>query len=168
MVRPSQIYIGAERGNASGPVFKPKIYLRTTLFSSGKRGQILESVYVTLKNPNASRTFSIWVFGDGGLSRGSAMFVGESGVASNHHFLEPSSSSREPWEPGTYELRVMANTVQSGSGLCLFECTLTLSSEDIAALHRRSYGVYFDWDPELCEYRKHVRSTIGERPEFEV
>lgn len=168
MVRPSQIYIGAERGNHSGPVFRPKIYLRTTMFCSGKRGRIVESVYVTLRHGDTKRVFNIWVFGEKDLARGSAMFVGESGVASNHHFLEPLDRPELPWHAGEYELKVYANIFPASRGNLLFECTLRLDEAAITAVSRRSKGIYFDWSPEGGEYLKHIRATTGALPEFAV
>jgi hypothetical protein len=65
----------------------PKIYLRALIFATAKRGRIIESMYATLYHDETRQNFHVWVYGNDALSRGSGLFVGETGVAANHHFL---------------------------------------------------------------------------------
>ena len=64
-----------------------KGFLRTLLFSSSKRGRIIESIYVTLQCDDISQDFTIWTRERNQLARGSGLFVGETEVEANHHFL---------------------------------------------------------------------------------
>lgn len=66
--------------------------LRTLLFSTEQRGQMVESMHVRLKRNETVQNFSIWIYGDDNPSCGSGIFVGEDGVATNHHFLTPKES----------------------------------------------------------------------------
>ena len=60
MTRPTAIYFGAD-----GSVDRsPKVYLRTLLYSTAKRGQIVESMFVKLCRGESIQTFNIWVYGE--------------------------------------------------------------------------------------------------------
>jgi len=84
MTQPTMVVFCSD-GSADGP----KVFLRTLLYSSVKRGQIVENMFVKLRRRESVQTFNIWAYGDGPLARGSGLFVGESGVTCNHHFLLP-------------------------------------------------------------------------------
>lgn len=83
MTQPTVIYFGpdAPRSNSA----PPKVFLRTLLFATSKRGRIIESMHVALSRNETHQNFSVWVYGDERLVRGSGLFVGEAGVAANHH-----------------------------------------------------------------------------------
>lgn len=62
-------------------VTKNKIYLRTLLYSTAKRGQVLESLHISLQRNESKQNFNIWVYGEkGNLKRGSGLFVAQEGV----------------------------------------------------------------------------------------
>lgn len=168
MVRPSQIYFGSERGEQAERGRRPKVYLRTTLFSSGKRGNIVESLYVRVRRGETVQNFNIWVFGEKQLSRGSALYVGEQGVASNHHFLLPEDGTSFVWLEGEYILQVHANLVPGQHSLQLHESRLALGDQDAAALRQGSCGVFFDWSPETKQYHRHIRQVPPSSPEAAV
>lgn len=90
MTQPTVIYVGPDTlpptWNDAPP---PKIYLHTLLFSTSKRGRVIESMHVRVTRNETHQNFNIWVHGDATLVRGSGLFVGETGVAANHHFLTP-------------------------------------------------------------------------------
>ena len=76
MTRPTAIYFGAD--GSVDP--SPKVYLRTLLYSTAKRGQIVESMFVKLRRGESIQTFNIWAYGEASLARGSGLYVGENGV----------------------------------------------------------------------------------------
>ena len=80
MTQPTTIYFGADASSSPSP----KVYLRTLLYSTAKRGQIIESMFVKLRRGESIQTFNIWVYGEGSLARGSGLYVGENGVTCNH------------------------------------------------------------------------------------
>jgi hypothetical protein len=62
----------------------PKVYLRTLLFSTSKRGRVVESMHVALSRNEMHQNFNIWVYGEREkLVRGSGLFIGETGIAAN-------------------------------------------------------------------------------------
>jgi hypothetical protein len=51
-----------------------KVFLRTLLYSTSKRGVVIENMYVTARRGETRQNFNIWVYRDSGrLSRGSGL-----------------------------------------------------------------------------------------------
>ena len=93
MTQPTVIFFGPDTPRSRCETPLPKIFLRTLLFSTSKRGRVIESMHVALSRNETHQNFNIWVYGDEKLVRGSGLFVGETGVAANHHFLAPRDGS---------------------------------------------------------------------------
>jgi hypothetical protein len=88
MTRPAVIYFGPDGPPSQGAAVK--VFLRTLLYSTAKRAQIVENMYVTLRRGESVQTLNIWVYGDSKpLLRGSGLRVSEDGFASDHHFVLP-------------------------------------------------------------------------------
>ncbi len=156
MTQPSVIFLGPD----SGPPLdrKPKVYLRTLLFCTAKRGRVIESIYVTLRRNESRQNFSVWVNGDDKLSRGSGMFVGESGVVANHHFLTPRDDNSFRFQEGTYRIEVYAKLINQKSSIRLFSHELLIDKNQSDALKDPQTGIYFDWAPDAGRYLSHIRS----------
>ena len=154
MTQPSTIFLGPD----AGPVVerKPKVYFRSLLYSTSRRGQVVEGMFVKLRRNESTQNFSVWVYGDKDLARGSGLFVGESGVATNHHFLTPKDENSFRYEEGNYRFEVFAQLVGRKEPNRLFSCQLPISKDDAAALHDSRAGLYFDWAPEAQMYLSHV------------
>jgi hypothetical protein len=115
-------------------------------------------MFVRLRRGEASQTFSIWVHGDDRLSRGSGLFVGEDGVALNHHFLLPADGTSFALLAGDYTLETFVKLVGSHRSAKLFTVSLHLSDQIAAKLVNAESGVYFDWGPDSQRYQAHVRN----------
>jgi hypothetical protein len=87
MSQPAVIYFGPDGSRTGMEPGTSKVYLRALIFATAKRGRIIESMHATLFHDEARQNFHVWVYGNDTLSRGSGLFVGETGVAANHHFL---------------------------------------------------------------------------------
>jgi hypothetical protein len=78
MTQPTVIYFGPDHPRSQEEIPLPKIYLRTLLFTTSKRGRVIESMHVALSRNEMHQNFNIWVYGErGNLVRGSGLFVGE-------------------------------------------------------------------------------------------
>ncbi len=108
MTLPTVVYFGIEVPRTDKETAIPKIYLRSLLFSTSRRGRVIESMHVALSRNETLQNFNIWVYGDDRLMRGSGLFVGETGVAANHHFLAPNDSCSFRFVEGRYKLEVFA------------------------------------------------------------
>src|SRR5215469_1720548 len=108
MTRPTVIFFGPDATRDPGETPLPKVYLRTLLFATSKRGRVVESMHISLLRNETSQNFNIWVYGDGKLTRGSGLFVSETGMSANHHFLTPKDGSGFQFKEGIYTLNVYA------------------------------------------------------------
>ena len=112
ITQPTIIYFGPDKGHWKGAKAPPKIYLRSLLFTTSKRGRIIQSMHVSLTRNEARQTFNIWVHGESKLVRGSGLFVGETGVAANHHFLAPPDGTAFAFIEGSYHLELFAHILE--------------------------------------------------------
>ncbi|HYL77617.1 MAG TPA: hypothetical protein VEU96_25610 [Bryobacteraceae bacterium] len=157
MTQPTVIFFGPDTPRSPNEVPLPKVYLRTLLFTTSKRGRIVESMHVSLLRNETHQNFNIWVYGERDkLVRGSGLFVGETGVAANHHFLAPPDSSAFRFTRGLYRLDVFAHVLGDEHRTRLFSQELEISGEIAASLEEPHAGVYFDWGPDSSHYQPHV------------
>ena len=158
MTQPTTIYFGPDRSSGVEDQLLPKVYLRTLLYSTAKRGRILESMFIRLRRSEGSQNFNIWVYGEGNLQRGSGLFVPESGMTSNHHFLLPNDGARFEFLPGHYGLEVFAILVGDRKKVkLLFSTELDVSTDSSRSLLTKGNGLYFDWGADAARYHAHVR-----------
>jgi hypothetical protein len=157
MTQPTVIFFGPETSRTRGAPALPKVYLRTLLFATSKRGRVIESMHVTLSRNEIRQNFNVWVYGERHqLVRGSGLFVGETGIAANHHFLVQPGSDSFLFTEGQYRLDVFARLLGDDTAKRLFTQELTISREIAASLTEPATGVYFDWVPDSECYLSHV------------
>src|SRR5438105_7952779 len=114
MTQPAVIFFGPDPPLDPNDPPIPKVYLRTLLFSTSKRGRVVESMHVALARNETHQNFNIWVYGDERLVRGSGLFVGETGIVVNHHFLAPKDGATFRFTQGNYRMDVFAQLVGDG------------------------------------------------------
>ncbi|HEX9940174.1 MAG TPA: hypothetical protein VGB15_23775 [Longimicrobium sp.] len=156
MTRPRLIYFGWEntpRGRS------PKIFLRSLIFSEGKRGHVIQSMYLRVRRENTGALFTAWAYGErNDLVPGSGLFINQEGVTYNHHFLSASEQRVEDFgfTPGKYTVEIHADVLGKKRHIKLGEIQVTLPNECSAEMYRRSAGVLFDWDPDCKDYLPEV------------
>jgi len=160
MTQPAVIFFGPDAPRSADRSPSPKVYLRTLLFSTSKRGRVIESMHVTLVRNETRQNFNIWVYGNERLVRGSGLFVGETGVEANHHFLTPHDGTAFTFVEGHYRMVVFARLLGDRKQTQLFSQELDISRETAASLEQPSAGLYFDWGPDSSRYL----SDVDERP----
>lgn len=156
MTQPTVLFFGPDGGKHKGEKPKLKVFLRTLLFSTSRRGQTVESMHVNLQRAESKQNFSIWVYGDDRLVRGSGLYVGIDGVACNHHFLLPEDGAELKLLPGHYKVRVFASRVTDREPLLLTQVEVTISEAQAKELENDNAGIYFDWGPDQQAYYAHV------------
>jgi len=154
MTRPTVIFFGSD--GSGGP---PKLFLRTLLYSTAKRGQLVENMFVKLHCGGATQTFNIWVYGDSSLARGSGLYISEDGITCNHHFLLPREDNTYEFVAGDYTLEVYVTLVGRSSSLLLSRTPLSLTHSEAAAINSRIAGVYFDWEPDSMRYDHRIHNA---------
>jgi hypothetical protein len=155
MTQPTVIFFDPDGGTPNREP-KPKVFLRTLLFSTSKRGRVVESIHVRISRGETRQNFNIWVYGDDKLVRGSGVYVGETGVATNHHFLLPEDAPQFRFVSGSYLVEVFARILGDRAHRLLFSQALEVTENNANALEDISCGLYFDWGPESARYHPHV------------
>ncbi len=155
MTQPTVVFFGPDGGSRADDS-SAKVFLRTLLYSTALRGQTVESMYVNLRRGETRQNFSIWVYGEDKLVRGSGLYVGHDGVAFNHHFLLPQDGASFPLSAGTYTLKVFAKRVTDTAPSELSTVSLAISDAHAAQLTTQDAGIYFDWGPDEQAYQAHV------------
>ena len=150
MTQPTVIFFGLDRG---GP---PKVFLRTLLYCTAKRGRVIETMFVRVRRSESSQTFNVWVYGEHTLARGSGIYVGLEGLVCNHHFLMPKDGTQFEFLPGEYNIEVYASIVGNKKPQLLYRTQLFLSEHQAQALKDGESGVYFDWGADSGKYHGHV------------
>jgi hypothetical protein len=159
MTQPTTVMFGPDGEHHDGD---PKIYLRSLLYSTAKRGLVIENMFVRLSRGEHRQNFPIWVLGNEQLARGSGIFVGEQGVVANHHFLLPPDADKYVFKAGEYRLEVFARIVGASQAEPLWSNSLTISEGNAAKLAQPNNAIYFDWGPEANRYISGVRSKPPE------
>ncbi|MCL4492073.1 MAG: hypothetical protein M1510_09255 [Nitrospirae bacterium] len=138
-----------------------KIFLRTLLFSTGKRGWVIESLFLRVQEGERSEEFSFWGYGDKELVRGSGLFVSENGVVTNHHFNPLTTDTLFRFKQGTYKLELVAKLVGKEQLISLWSITvdIPIGAFDGSISHRTA--VYFNWSPEQKSYIGTVEKRSG-------
>jgi hypothetical protein len=157
MTQPTVIYFGPQAPPSRGSSAQPKVYFRALLFSTSKRGRAIESMHVALSHDAADQDFSTWVYGDHQqLVQGSGLFVGETGIATGHHFLVLRDSAPLRFTEGRYKLDVFAKLLKDKRPKQLSTQELTVSPETAASMAESEAGVYFELDPGSARYLPRV------------
>ena len=157
MTQPTVFFFGPDGRSPSGPAAPPKIFLRALLFSTSKRGRIVENMYVNLSCDEYYQEFNVWAYGaTNELVRGSGVFVGDTGVEANHHFLIPRNAGSFRFRSGQYRVDVYAQLLGDRKKKLLFSQALEIASDAAKALENADSGLYFDWAPDLSRYVSHI------------
>jgi len=122
----------------------PKIFLRSLLYSTSKRGVVVENMFVKICLGGSTQTFSVWAYGEKKLVRGSGIYVGPEGVAHNHHFLLPSDGSKFEFISGDYQIEIFARLVGRKRTLKLAEINLVLTDEQAKGMQSGDTAIMFD------------------------
>ncbi len=155
MTQPTIIFFGPDGvGNESN---KNKIYLRTLLYSTAKRGQVLESLHISLHRNESKQNFNIWIYGEkDNFKRGSGLFVPQEGVALDHHFLLPEDGANFQFHEGAYKLVVFAKIVGGERAVKLTTIDLNVTHNQASELLKPQTGIHFDWGPDQQSYFAHI------------
>jgi hypothetical protein len=118
-------------------------------------------MFVKLRRGDSEQVFSFWGYGETTkLSAGSGLFVGQSGVTYNHHFVLSVHKPEYRFAAGSYSIQVFARAVGRSLPMKLNEISLAVSSEEASLLNQQS-GVLFELDPVEGTYTGHSRDGIS-------
>lgn len=138
-----------------------KIFLRVLLFSTSKRGHVIESLFLRVREASRRAEFSFWGYGDKDLIRGSGLFTPETGVVANHHFNPVDTNTLFRFSAGSYSLELMAKVIGRTRLISLWNITLEMPAGPFDSSIARSTAVFFNWSPEQNCYIASVEKRSG-------
>lgn len=163
MTQPTMLFFGRDQRPQI-----PKLYLQTLLFSTSAKGQIIENMYIRLHAPaGGPYRFDFWAYSEKDkISRGSGLFVSQSGVVCDNHFLLrfdiPTNDNQLPvpeflfW-PGEYTAEVFAKVLGRSRADRLMQVQFTVSGQQAGEISQlRDAGIFLDLDSETNSYVGHV------------
>ncbi|MGA8541208.1 MAG: hypothetical protein WB566_17025 [Terriglobales bacterium] len=131
---------------------KPKIFLRTLMYATGKRGFVIEGLYLRVKQPDSTQTYGFWAYGErNSLTVAGGLRVTEEGVSYNHHFLKIGEGESGWFPEGDYEISVYVRPVNRKSPKLLMSINVGLTDEEATRLHLQR-GALFTWNPDTGKY----------------
>jgi hypothetical protein len=142
---------------------QPKVFFRPLLYTTGKRGCIIEGMYLKVRCGESVQTFNYWMEGEAGstLRIGGGLKVGEDGVVSNHHYVphvpHMSRTSYPSFQflSGDYTIEVFARIFNRRHAILLATMKVSLTQEMAAALSENN-AVHFAWESDTQGYRGYV------------
>jgi hypothetical protein len=153
MTKPTIVFFGFD----NVPKTTAKIFLRALLYSTAIRGQVIEGMFAKLHHGDSKQVFSFWGYGETTqLSPGSGLYVGQAGIAVNHHFVLSVHQPEYEFTPGDYSVEVFARVVGRKQPMKLAEVSVSITGEQAGVL--RDYGgILFELDPDGQGYVGHAR-----------
>jgi len=172
MTRPTLIVLQQEQLSApKNLVLRPKIIVCMLLYTTGKKGHVINNMLITLSQHRAKYHFGQWYYAhEKDALRGRGLFVGDTGISLDHHFeherystpLPSPSPDFSPCPSGKLTLEVFAELVGKRKLVRIFSTILDVTAEDADILRKDTAGLWFNWDStKMCYKSKmHLHQTI--------
>ena len=140
------------------PGGEPKIFLRSFLYATGKRGYVVEALYLNVMREHVEHIFSFWtVRQEGRMAIGGGLKVGEDGVPADFHFLPPKDAHDFAFSAGRYDIAVYVGIAGRTSPALLYKFSLNLSEEQVDAMRPNMVNsIFFNWQPERGSYHSYI------------
>lgn len=159
MTQPAMLFIGRDKGPNT-----PKFWLRTLLFSTSAKGQIIETMFLRIHSPvSGPYTFDFWAYNEGDqITRGSGLFVEQTGIACNNHFMLRQPNSDFLFWPGDYRIEIYASILGRTQPIQLMQIHISIDHDQASQMTQlMDAGIFFDWDPEKRTYSGHIESKTA-------
>jgi hypothetical protein len=140
------------------PANTPKIFMRTLLFATAVKGRVVENMFLRVQQPMGTYVFDFWGYGESEkLTLGSGLFVGQTGVAYNHHFNPRLGSVDFLFAAGEYRIEVFATAVGEKRAEKLMELSFTVGGEQAAELLQiMDRELWLLWNADMRSYDGHI------------
>jgi len=145
----------------AGKAPQAKIFFRALLYSTGKRGQVVESLFLRVREGSRNAEFSFWGLGDKDLIRGSGPFVPETGVATNHHFNPTDAETLFLFSGGSYSLELVAKLVGRERPVSPWNVPVEVPAEVFGTSIAREKAIFYSWSPGQRSYVASIENRSG-------
>jgi hypothetical protein len=138
-----------------GPGGPQKVVLRSLLFSTGNRGNLVESMYVILSKDGKRWEYPIWNCAENSPNSavpGGGLFIGRDGASYYQHFLSLDGEACVSFEPGLYHLEVFATVLGRRRPHLLRAVDLY-----VPELVSPTQSLRYDWNPVSKKYHPEIK-----------
>jgi len=155
MTQPGIFAIMAKDQSRNGT---PKIFVRTLLYSTGRRGYAVENLFAEMHCGDTMQPFFFWGHGEREqLVPGSGLFVGPEGREGNHHFLIFKEGSDYLFPSGDCSLKIYGKLMNKSKPKLLRQIEFSLTESEAATLAEDpDSAVIFNWYSGEQRYRPQV------------
>lgn len=157
--RPSFVAIRYDFVNK--PQAQAKVFFRALLFSTGKRGVMIEQLFLRVSAGSRQAEFSFWGYGDDKLMRGSGLFVPETGMATNHHFNPTDVDTLFRFSGETYSFELLASLVGRKRLVSLWTIELDVPVGVFDHTIAANKAIFYNWSPQTRAYVVSVEDRFG-------
>jgi len=157
--RPSFVAIRYDFVNK--PLAQAKVFFRALLFSTGKRGVVIEQLFLRVSEGGRHTEFSFWGYGDDKLMRGSGLFVPETGMATNHHFNPTDVDTLFRFSGGTYSFELLVSLVGRKRLVSLWSVQLEVPEGVFDHSIAVNKAIFYNWSPQTHAYVVSVEDRFG-------
>lgn len=145
MTNPSMIGLCVEQN-------KLKIFFTSMLYSTGRKGHIVESIFLKVRHTESLQIFNHWSdFRDGNFVSDAGLKVGEDGVCRTLCFVPSLAGANFGVLIGKYEIEVLCKVANCKRPKLLSTLTLELSSFQASAV-QEGIPIAFQWGPASKSY----------------
>ena len=132
--------------------------MRMMLHSSGKRGHVVERLFIKVRRDGSTQPFLFWSYKETDVLKiGSGIYVGQDGHVADHHFLLSSDSKSYRLLPGKLTIDVYAVLDHDERPVVLRSIDIVLTDETAASLaNDPNIVAFFIWDPDAHRYRLRI------------
>lgn len=151
LTRPTAIFF--VRDGSDG---KFKIVVTALLYSTAKRGQVVESLFIKIIQNDSVTTFSEWIYWEGNRVHLGGVKIGDEGRTLFDHFLLSDETNNFDFTIGGYSLEIYALKVGTKNPIKLFKTEFTIDAKTIEAVKPRGPGFALLLNPDTKSYRTQI------------
>jgi hypothetical protein len=147
LTRPTAIFF--VRDGADG---KFKIVVTALLYSTAKRGQVVESMFIKIIKNDIVTTFGEWIYWEGNRVHLGRVKIGEEGRTLFDHFLLSEKTEEFSFSVGEYSLEMYAQKIGTKKPIKIFQTKFTLDNNTAESTTMKGPGFALLWNSDAQSY----------------
>jgi hypothetical protein len=151
LTKPTAIFFTRDGSNG-----RLKIVVTALLYSTAKRGHVVESMFVRFLQDGSMTTFSEWIYWEGDRVHLGGVKIGEEGRTLFDHFLLPDRTDNFDFTQGKYLLEICAQKVGAKAPIRLFKTEFSLDARIVESTNPGGPGFALLWNPDTQSYRTQI------------
>ncbi|MBI5377245.1 MAG: hypothetical protein HZA82_01290 [Thaumarchaeota archaeon] len=135
---------------------KFKVVVTALLYSTAKRGHVVESMFIKITRDDSVATFGEWIYWDGGKVHLGGVKIGEEGRTLFDHFLLSGRTDSFSFALGKHSVEIYAVKVGAKRPLKLFQTDFILDVEAVEASRLGGLGFALIWNHDTHSHEVQI------------